>query len=30
MGGGRFLSRDLTLAHINALAAGDPDAKVAL
>lgn len=27
---GRFLSRDLTLAYINALAAGDPDAKVKL
>jgi hypothetical protein len=27
---GRYLSRDLALAYINALAAGDPDAKVAL
>jgi hypothetical protein len=27
---GRFLSRDLALAYINALAEGDPDAKVAL
>lgn len=27
---GRYLSRDLCLAYINALAAGDPDAKIAL
>ena len=27
---GRFLSRDLTLAYMNALAAGDPDARVLL
>ncbi|MGJ0396054.1 MAG: Eco57I restriction-modification methylase domain-containing protein [Methylocystis sp.] len=27
---GRYLSRDLTLAYINALAAGDPDARIKL
>jgi hypothetical protein len=27
---GRYLSRDLCLAYINALAAGDPDATIAL
>jgi hypothetical protein len=27
---GRFLSRDLCLAYINALAAGDPDAQIEL
>ena len=26
----RYLSRDLCLAHINALAAGDPDAAIVL
>ncbi len=26
----RYLSRDLCLAYINALAAGDPDAEIAL
>ncbi len=27
---GRYLSRDLCLAYINALAAGDPDAEIVL
>jgi hypothetical protein len=27
---GRYLSRDLCLAYINALAAGDPDANISL
>jgi hypothetical protein len=27
---GRYLSRDLCLAYMSALAAGDPDAKIAL